>query len=99
MRVRSGLRVRDFEVARLREDAAVPRARDFDAGLARELGFAFGLGMALAGVVDFAGVDAADCAGVVDWPGVAAFGGSAGFVSVGFWAVSVVMFVSSVSGA
>jgi hypothetical protein len=72
------LRVRDFEVLRLRDGDAVLRVRDFEAVLAREAG----LRLAWAGLA-----------------GVAAFGASAGVVSVCFWVVSVAMFGSSVSGA
>jgi len=109
VRAAAGLRLGDFEAARLREDAVVLRVRDFAAVLARGFGFGldFGLAVALAGVdaadlvgvgvVDFAGV--VDLAGVVDWAEVVSFDDSAGFASVCFGAVSVAMLGSSVSGA
>ena len=84
------MRVRDFEAVRLRDDAAVLRVRDFAAVLARDFDFDFDFDLALA--VALVCVDAADLAGVVELAGVAAFGASAGFVSVCFGAVSVAMF-------
>ena len=65
-------------------------ARDFDF-------FGFGLALACVEGVELAGV--VDLASVVEAAGLAAFGASAGFVSVCFWAVSVAMVGSSVSGA
>jgi hypothetical protein len=90
----AGLRLRDFEAVRLRDDDAVPRVRDFAAVLARGFDFVFGLAVPPAGCVD-----AADLAGVVELAGVGAVGDSGGFVSDCFWAVSVAMLGSSVSGA
>ena len=83
VRAAAGLRLRDFEAVRLREDAAVLRVRGFAAVLARGFGFGldFGLAVALAGVgaaawrvgvgvVALAGVGVVALAGV----GVVAFG-------------------------
>ena len=91
VRAAAGLRLRDFEAVRLREDAAVLRVRDFAAVLAR--GFGFGLDLA-AWRVALAGVGVGGLAA-----GVVSFDDSAGFASVCFGAVSVAMLGSSVSGA
>ena len=77
----AGLRVRDFEAVRLRDgdaDVLRERVRDFDAVLARGFDAVLARGFDVA----LAWVEAA---------GVAAFGASAGFVSVCLVAVSVAM--------
>src|SRR3954452_23264402 len=78
VRAAAGLRLRDFEVVRLREAAAVLRVRGFAAVLARGFGLAAALGLAGVGVgvVGLAGV------GVDGWADVVLFDDSAGFASV-----------------
>src|SRR3954447_21181163 len=93
VRAAAGLRLRDFEVVRLREAAAVLRVRGFAAVLARGFGLAAALGLAGVGVVGLAGV----C--VDGWADVVSFDDSASFASVCFGAVSVAMLGSSGSGA